>query len=146
MTIEWISFVIVTALHRVERRNEPFAIGFRQPDRYAAGGERRLRPILALRALVDEQEDDGRIRAQIGHGGAQHHRGGLDRLLLGGRGDDLLSELVVVGQEVAGQMGLRGREVAVEGVGEYESTATVPSLAALIADFATAVSVALSCR
>jgi hypothetical protein len=51
------------ALYGIERRNEPLPIGFTHHDHDAAGGKRRLRPILALRALVDEQQHRGRIRA-----------------------------------------------------------------------------------
>ena len=52
----------------------------------------------------------------FGYRGPNDRGGGLDRFLLGRRGDDLLGELRVVREEVTGQVRLGSREILVEGV------------------------------
>ena len=90
---------------------------FCQADLDAARGEGAVRVLLARGGLVDEHQHHRAYPAAISDTAARTTEAvGLDRFLLGRRCDDLLGELRVVRQEVAGQLGLGGREVLVEAV------------------------------
>src|ERR1700754_2054270 len=101
-------------LHGVERRNQPGVVDLLQAHLHRTRGERTVGVLLARGVLVDEHQHHRGIRMHFRHRGPHDGGGGLHRLLLGGRRDDLLRELRVVRQEVASQMRLRGCEVLVQ--------------------------------
>src|SRR5690349_9735969 len=88
--------ILIWALHRLQRRNEPLAIDFRQCRLHAAGGHLLGRVGRRGGDLVEEQQDLRRGRMHVQQRGADDARGCLHGVLLGHRGGGALCVLLVL--------------------------------------------------
>ena len=118
--------------------DQPVAVDLLQPDLHAARSERTVRILFAGGGLVDEHQHHRGVRMNLRDRGPHDRCGGLDRFLLGRGRDDLFGELRVVREEVTRQSDFAVAKSLSSESGEYDSSATVPLLAASSATFAAA--------
>src|ERR1700722_12701508 len=86
---------------RIQLRDQPGTVDLRERYSHAARGRQRLWLALFGGGLVEENQHDGGVRGEVCYA-RPNHRGRLGELLPSHRRrEDLLTELVVIGQKVA---------------------------------------------